>query len=84
MPHLFKHSCWLPIRRLPCFAPKGSISILAIIMLSLWMGRFPCYGDGQDGLLLPLFRETQQASVFYLDNGMEVVLIENHASPMIA
>ena len=33
---------------------------------------------------LPLFKETQQASVFYLDNGMEVVLIENHASPMIA
>ncbi len=84
MPRLFKYSCWLPMRRLLCFTPKGSISILAIIMLSLWVGRLPCYGDGQDDLLLPLFRETQQASVFYLDNGMEVVLIENHASPMIA
>lgn len=84
MPHLYKYSCWLPIRRLWCFAPKGSISIMAIIMISLWMGRLPCYGDGQDDPLLPLFKETQQASVFYLDNGMEVVLIENHASPMIA
>ena len=84
MPRLFKYSYWLPMRRFLRFAPKGSISILAIIILSLRMGQFPCYGDGQDDLLLPLFRETQQASVFYLDNGMEVVLIENHASPMIA
>ena len=31
-----------------------------------------------------LFDETQQGSVFYLDNGMEVILVENHANPMIA
>lgn len=84
MLHLYKNPCWLPMQRLWRLAPKGAISILAIIMLSLCVGRLPCYGNGQDSPLLPLFKETQQASVFYLDNGMEVVLIENHASPMIA
>jgi predicted Zn-dependent peptidase len=43
-----------------------------------------CYGENQSNQILSLFKETQQASVFYLDNGMEVILIENHASPMIA
>ena len=31
-----------------------------------------------------LFDETQQGSVFYLDNGMEIILVENYANPMIA
>ena len=31
-----------------------------------------------------LFDQTQQGSVFYLDNGMEIILVENHANPMIA
>ena len=84
MLYLYKNPCWLPMWRLWRLAPKGAISILAIIMLSLCVGRLPCYGNGQDSPLLPLFKETQQASVFYLDNGMEVILIENHASQMIA
>ena len=31
-----------------------------------------------------LFDQTQRSSVFYLDNGMEIILVENHANPMIA
>ena len=39
--------------------------------------------DDADDFKLP-FDKTQQDSVFYLDNGMEVILVENHANPMIA
>ncbi|GJQ59848.1 MAG: hypothetical protein SCALA701_26490 [Candidatus Scalindua sp.] len=39
--------------------------------------------DDLKDLTVSLLAETQGASVFYLDNGMEVILIENHASPMI-
>ncbi|MCP5004725.1 MAG: insulinase family protein [Planctomycetes bacterium] len=39
--------------------------------------------DNAEGIAASLLGETQNASVFYLDNGMEVILIENHASPMI-
>jgi len=42
-----------------------------------------CNADDLEDQALSLFGETQKASVFYLDNGMEVILIENHASPMI-
>ena len=39
--------------------------------------------DDADDFKVP-FDKTQQGSVFYLDNGMEVILVENHANPMIA
>ncbi len=42
-----------------------------------------CNADDLEDQALSLFGETQKASVFYLDNGMEVILVENHASPMI-
>ena len=58
--------------------------IITIIMISIWMGCLLCYAENQNDQLLPLFKETQQATVFYLDNGMEVILVENHANPMIA
>ena len=63
---------------------KGIRILIAIIAISLWMGCLSCYGEKQNDQILSLFKETQQASVFYLDNGMEVILVENHASPMIA
>lgn len=44
-------------------------------------------GGGTDSAhsddLKALFDETLSRSVFYLDNGMEVILVENHANPMI-
>ncbi|MBM4064063.1 MAG: insulinase family protein [Planctomycetes bacterium] len=58
--------------------------IIAIIMISILMGCLFCYAENQNDPMLPLFKETQQAAVFYLDNGMEVILVENHANPMIA
>ncbi len=59
-------------------------SLVVIVAISLWMGCLPCYAENQNNQIASLFKETQQASVFYLDNGMEVILVENHASPMIA
>ena len=58
--------------------------IIAIIMISIWMGCLLCYGENQNDQIQSLFKGTQQATVFYLDNGMEVILVENHANPMIA
>ena len=57
---------------------------IAIIMISIWMGCQLCYGENQNNQIQSMFKETQQAAVFYLDNGMEVILVENHANPMIA
>ncbi|QQR67418.1 Protease 3 precursor [Candidatus Brocadiaceae bacterium B188] len=58
--------------------------VIAILIMFNWMECHLCYGENQNNQIASLFKETQQASVFYLDNGMEVILIENHASPMIA
>ncbi len=63
---------------------KGIRNLIAIVAISVWMACRLCYGDGQNNQIVSLFQETQHATVFYLDNGMEVILIENHASPMIA
>ena len=57
---------------------------IAIIMIFIWMGCQLCYSENQNNQTQSMFKETQQATVFYLDNGMEVILIENHANPMIA
>ncbi len=59
-------------------------NIIAVLLISTWMGCMVCFGENQHDQISSLFKETQQASVFYLDNGMEIILIENHASPMIA
>lgn len=70
-----------------CFhgdAQKNIRNLIAIMVVSAWTGSPLCYGENQNGHILSLFKETQEASVFYLDNGMEVILVENHASPMIA
>ncbi|NUO10099.1 MAG: insulinase family protein [Candidatus Brocadia sp.] len=58
--------------------------LMPVMLLSFWMGCLLCYAENHNDRISSLFQETQQASVFYLDNGMEVILIENHASPMIA
>ncbi|MDR4507047.1 MAG: insulinase family protein [Candidatus Brocadiaceae bacterium] len=58
-------------------------NVVAVLMATVWMGCFLCYGEDFSQKAPELFRETRQASVFYLDNGMEVILVENHASPMI-
>ncbi|MDR4506504.1 MAG: insulinase family protein [Candidatus Scalindua sp.] len=58
-------------------------SLFPVLFLLIQM--FPLVsraGDAKEQAL-SLLGETQNASVFYLDNGMEVILIENHASPMI-
>ncbi|MBV6518523.1 MAG: hypothetical protein HCAMLNBO_01212 [Candidatus Brocadia fulgida] len=60
------------------------IPLVLAILLSFWIGCHFCYAGSHNDRISSLFQETQQASVFYLDNGMEVILIENHASPMIA
>lgn len=70
--------------RLPWNAQKGIRDSMALIVISIWLGCLLCYGEEQNNQILSLFKETQQATVFYLDNGMEVILVENHASPMIA
>lgn len=59
-------------------------NLIASILLTITMGNTLCYGKDQNDQISSLFRETQQATVFFLDNGMEVILVENHASPMIA
>ncbi|MDR4498763.1 MAG: insulinase family protein [Candidatus Scalindua sp.] len=63
---------------------KKIISITISTLFFLFgMSPFLCNADNVKDQALSLFSETQNASVFYLDNGMEVILIENHASPMI-
>ncbi|TLD43153.1 MAG: peptidase, M16 family [Candidatus Jettenia ecosi] len=59
---------------------KSCITILALFSVISCM----CYGENIENKESDLFQGTQQASVFYLDNGMEVIFIENHANPMIA
>ena len=56
---------------------------LPTLLFLFGMSPFSCNADNVKNQALSLFGETQNASVFYLDNGMEVILIENHASPMI-
>jgi len=56
---------------------------LSTLFFLFGMSPFLCNADSVKDQALSLFGETQNASVFYLDNGMEVILIENHASPMI-
>ena len=55
--------------------------IFAIHILLIGITCFACSADELEDQALSLFGEAQKASVFYLDNGMEVILIENHASP---
>ncbi len=62
---------------------KNILNIFAIYILLIGISCFVCSADELQDKALSLFGETQNASVFYLDNGMEVILIENHASPMI-
>ncbi len=62
---------------------KIVLNIIAIHILLIGITCFACSADELQDQALSLFGETQKASVFYLDNGMEVILIENHASPMI-
>ncbi len=60
---------------------------LYILFLHVFIFGFSCLVCNADDLedqAVSLFGETQKASVFYLDNGMEVILVENHASPMIS
>ena len=52
------------------------------ILLMMFISIVTMSDDADD--FKALFDETQQSSVFYLDNGMEVILVENHANPMIA
>lgn len=59
-------------------------NLIATILLTITMGCTLCYGKDQNDRISSLFKETQRATVFFLDNGMEVILVENHASPMIA
>lgn len=62
---------------------KITLNILAIHILLIGISYFVCSADELEEQALSLFGETQNASVLYLDNGMDVILIENHASPMI-
>ena len=62
---------------------KIVLNIFVIHVLLIGISCFACSADELQDQALSLFGETQKASVFYLDNGMEVILIENHASPMI-
>ncbi len=82
MPYIFKFLLkTLPLR----WNVQQSIrNLVAIVVVSIGLGCLLCYGEDQASHIQSLFKETQQATVFRLDNGMEVVLIENHANPMIA
>ncbi len=60
-----------------------TLNLFILCVFFLGLSCFVCKADNLEDQALSLFGETQNASVFYLDNGMEVILIENHASPMI-
>ena len=62
---------------------KIIFTIFAIHILLIGISCFACSADELEDKAISLFGETQKASVFYLDNRMEVILIENHANPMI-
>ena len=62
---------------------KTVLNILTIYILLIGISCYECGADELGDQALSMFGETQNASVFYLDNGMEVILIENHAGPMI-
>ena len=62
---------------------RNILNIFVIHILLIGITCFACSADELEDQALSLFGETQKASVFYLDNGMEVILIENHANPMI-
>ena len=57
-------------------------SLPIFILLMTFLSTVTIADDADDFKVL--FDKTQQGSVFYLDNGMEVILVENHANPMIA
>ena len=62
---------------------RDILNIFVVHILLIGLSCFACRADELQDQALSMFGETQNASVFYLDNGMEVILIENHASPMI-
>ncbi|CAG0941450.1 partial putative zinc protease, partial [Candidatus Brocadiaceae bacterium] len=84
MSYILKFYCLLKTRDFQLNVQKGIRTLIAIFGIFIWMGCHLCYGKDQNGQISSLFQETQQSTVFYLDNGMEVILVENHASPMIA
>ena len=55
---------------------------LPFFILLMTFGSIVTMADHADDFKA-LFDQTQQGSVFYLDNGMEIILVENHANPMI-
>jgi zinc protease len=63
---------------------RGLRSFTMVLAAFPLMSHFQCYGNDIENRASDLFKGVQQASVFYLDNGLEVILIENHANPMIA
>lgn len=64
---------------------KRMFVILIITLAMMICGQRSSIGlaEGLEEEVSALFKGTQEAFVFYLDNGMEVILVENHASPMI-
>ena len=56
---------------------------LPIFILLMTFVSILTMGDDADDFKA-LFDQTQQGSVFYLGNGMEIILVENHTNPMIA
>ena len=56
---------------------------LPIFILLMTFISIVTMSDEVDDFKVPLDK-MQQGSVFYLDNGMEVILVQNHANPMIA
>ncbi|WP_169703462.1 M16 family metallopeptidase, partial [Candidatus Kuenenia stuttgartensis] len=71
--------CVFFIKKLRLFA----LSLITVLSLFYGMGSINGYTEGMNEGVSALFHDTQNAFVFYLDNGMEVILVENHASPMI-
>jgi zinc protease len=62
---------------------NATLNLLIIQVFLAGLSCLVCNADDLENQALSLFGETQNASVFYLDNGVEVILVENHASPMI-
>ncbi len=58
-------------------------NLLIVYVFFFGLSCLVCDAGDLEDQALTLFGETQKASVYYLDNGMEVILVENHASPMI-
>lgn len=84
MIYIRKSYCFLKAIFFSMKTKRDLKNLITISVISSMINHVVCFGGNLEGKSDGLFKNIQQASVFYLDNGMEAILIENHANPMIA